>query len=160
MYIFDFVVINYVHTELRLRASDLHIFELAGHTVIQNCGFSLPKHSRRQLLRTTYSSKILPEASGFWTETSGFRTETSGFRTETSGFLNRNFVFRFWKPEFRVFKPKLFVLQRIFFVLPKIWVMIPGFFATATLEYQIHKKFLTKFRLIKNRRNSQSFERK
>jgi hypothetical protein len=71
--------------------------KIRSYTVIQNFGFPLPKHSRRQLLRKFRVQKFYP-TSGFWTDTSGFRTETSGFRPETSGFqtetlgfFNRNF---------------------------------------------------------------------
>jgi hypothetical protein len=97
---------------------------------------------------------------------------SSKFLRETSGFSNRNFGF--FEPKLRVFEPKLRVFEnrsfvflkqscsfyKDFFVLPKLRALIPGFFATETSEHQIHTKFLTKFRLSANRRNSRSFVRK
>jgi hypothetical protein len=107
----------------------------------------------------------------------GFSYRNFGFLNRDFGFSNLNFgIFKpFFEPKLRFSYPKLPVFENrsfvflnqscsfckeIFFVLPKLRLLIPGFFVTETSEYQIHTKFLTKFRLSRsrlNRRNSRSF---
>jgi hypothetical protein len=124
------------------------------NTVIQNFGFPLPKHSGRQLL---WKFRVQKFYFGVFNRNFGsFEPKLRIFRTETSFFLPETSCI--WKPEFRIFLKQSFSFcKQIFFVLPILRVLIPKFFATETLEYQIHAKFLTKFRLSGNRRNSRSF---
>jgi hypothetical protein len=119
-------------------------------SVIQNFGFTLPKHSGRQLLRKFRVQKFYPKLRVFEPKLRVYRTETLGFRTETSCF---------WKPKFRVFKPKLLVLQRFFFCLTETSGVDSGIFCDRNFGISNTTK-ITKFRLSGNRRNSRSFGRK
>jgi hypothetical protein len=122
-------------------------------TVFQNFEFPLSKHSRRQLLRKF--------------RVQNFYSKLRGFEPKIWIFEPKLWVF---KPKLRVFEQKLRVFEnRSFVILNQSCSFYKDFFcptetssvfATKTLEYQIHTKFLTKFRLSKNRRNSRSFVRK
>jgi hypothetical protein len=114
------------------------------YTVIQKFGFALPKPSGRQLLRKFRVKNFRPKLRRF-------EPKIRVFEQKLRVFENRSFV---------ILNQSCSFYKEYSFVLPKLRVLIPGFFATETSKYQIHTKFLAKFRLSENRRNSRSFVRK
>jgi hypothetical protein len=115
--------------------------------------FFATKAFRKATFTEVSSSKILHENSGFFNQNFGFFEPKLRFSyLKLRVFENRSYLFLNQSCSF---------CKYFFFVLPKLRVLIPGLFATETSEYQIHTKFLTKFRLLSgNRRNSRIFGRK
>jgi hypothetical protein len=75
--------------------------------------------------------------------------------------LLRKFQVQKFYPKLRLFEPKLRVFEnRRFVFLNENCSFCSEFFCDETSEYQIHTKFLTKYWLSENRRNSRSFRRK